>query len=373
MQDNKKSFKLSIVLFCLISVVFVIGCVGQQVEETVVIPDKIIAVKIYEYNGDYAALFEEWKSFKFNTVFVWDTLFADKEFRNLAEKQGLNTFVIFPVFYNEDLWENPDMYAITEDGSNALDEWVQFACPNNEDYRTMMIDKAKNIISEMNPDGLSIDFIRHFVFWEKVYPDAAPEDLPQACFDNICLGKFEATSGLDIPDELVSTVEISAWILENHLQEWADFKCATITGMVKDIVDAVKEIKPNLLINIHTVPWRADDFDGAQKIIAGQDLAALAEYADMLSPMTYSYMVKREPEWINSVVADHYAQVNTKIFPNVQVLKCYLEEEISLEEFRAMTEEAIKEPSTGIVLWSWDQISNSPEKKEIFKEIMSTY
>jgi hypothetical protein len=60
----------------------------------------MIGVKIYEYSGSFPKLFEEWRSLGINTAFVGAGLGADPEFKALAKKNGITTFLIFPVFFD---------------------------------------------------------------------------------------------------------------------------------------------------------------------------------------------------------------------------------------------------------------------------------
>ena len=146
-------------------------CTGKR-DESKKKDELIIGVKIYEYEGKLENLFEEWRFLGINTVFVSESLLSNQKFRDLAKKHSITTFVILPIFYNpEALKRTPDLYAITDKGEIAKDEWVEFVCPTREKFKEQRIADIKQIVQEFNPDGISIDFIRHFVFWEKVYPD----------------------------------------------------------------------------------------------------------------------------------------------------------------------------------------------------------
>lgn len=215
-----------------------------------------------------------------------DSLLSIDAFRELARRNDIRIFVILPFFYNpEVLHKTPDLYAITATGEKAVEEWVEFVCPTREDYRKQRIALIKDIIREFDPDGISIDFIRYFVFWEKIYPERTLDSMVNTCFDSYCLDKFQKETGIRIPQRLASVPEKSEWILQNHRLEWTAWKCEVIASMVREIAQEERKIKPEVLINIHAVPWRDRDFGGAIKIVAGQDLAAISEHTDFISPM----------------------------------------------------------------------------------------
>ena len=316
-------------------------------------------------------MFEEWRDLDINTVLASETLLSNREFRDLAEKFNITTFVIIPVFFNpEELEKNPDLYAITDAGKRASEEWVQFVCPTREDYREQKISYIKHVIENLDPDGISVDFIRHFVFWEKVYPNRTLDSITNTCFDSHCLEKYQKETGITIPQEYSAIPEKAAWIKKNHMKSWTEWKCSVITGMIREIAAEAKKSKPDVLINVHAVPWREKDFGGAIKIIAGQDIASLSAYADFISPMCYSHMVKRKPPWINSVVEDMHRRAHRPILPSIQVKEAYLPEKLSAHEFHDALLEALKPPSRGVIFWSWEALDKDPEKKDLIKTVV---
>jgi hypothetical protein len=324
----------------------------------------MIGVKIYAHEGAHAELFGEWRSLGINTVFVSPELAARGQFRELAREQGISLFLILPIFYNpEELKSDPGLYALTDRGDRARDDWVEFVCPTRSDYRRRRVEWVKTLVRELDPDGISLDFIRYFVFWEKVYPDRTLDSIADSCFDQSCLDLFQKDTDIIIPNGLDGVEAKAKWIQARHRPEWIDWKCRVITGMVRSIADEARAIKPKLKINLHAVPWRKGDFGGAVRAIAGQDFGALAALTDMVSPMCYWHMLKRKPLWIREVVEDIYSQTNGLVIPSIQVGQAYIAEPLSTEEFKSALGEALKPPSGGVIFWNWDALANEPEKK----------
>jgi uncharacterized lipoprotein YddW (UPF0748 family) len=203
-----------------------------------------------------------------------------------------------------------------------------------------------------------------------VYPDRAEGSLPNTCFDEHCIRSFEKDTGIRIPAGLKRPQEIGGWIMTSHLESWTAWKCDLITGFVKDAADEVRRTKPSILINVHTVPWRREDFGNAVQVVAGQNFADISKYCDFLSPMTYAHMVKREPSWVHSVVEDLAGQAACPILPSIQVGKAYLESELTVEEFAESLREALRPPSRGVVFWSWDALEKEPSKKAIIQNLL---
>lgn len=326
----------------------------------------IIGVKIYQPVDNPEALFQSWRKIGINTAFIGPELATSGDLVRLAKEAGFRTFIIFPVFYNpEKLKESPQLYAINGEGKPAKDDWVEFVCPGNQVYRREIIERAKNLVSELQPDGLSLDFIRHFVFWEMVYPDFTPDLLKTTCFCSDCLKNFQQDTGIAIPPGFQGYPKVAEWILNNHRQSWFEWRANQITSMVEEISRAVRQINHFLLLNIHLVPWREGDFGGARISIAAQDLNRLFRHVDYLSPMCYSRMVKRPPEWINSVVVDMKKSGPLPVIPSIQVKEAYLPEKLSPEGFGRALQAALKPPSGGVVFWNWEALAESKLKQEI--------
>jgi len=332
----------------------------------------IIGAKIYDYSGSLPGLFDSWRSAGINTAFVSAGLASRPEFMSQARARGVAVFIIFPVFLDaEELAARPDLYAITADGSRAEDDWVKFVCPTRRDYLDRKIALLGKLVRETDADGVSLDFIRTFVFWEKVYPDRSPASLPNSCFDESCLKTFGAATGVEVPSSLAGTAAKAGWILAHHADEWTGWKCGLIAGIVESLAGEARRIKPDIKINVHAVPWRAGDFGDAARVVAGQDLALMARHADYVSPMCYHHMVKRPPAWIASVVGDVARRVDVPVLPSIQVKEAYLAEPESPEEFREALTEALKPPSAGVVFWNWPSLAESPEKLAAVRTVLA--
>jgi hypothetical protein len=333
----------------------------------------VVGVKIYEASPPFDGLFQKWRELGINTLFVSEALLSDGDFRTRARADGLTLFLIYPVFQSpEAIKADPDLAAITASGAPARDDWVEFVCPTKgDDYLESRIAHLKSLVAEGHPDVVSLDFIRYFVFWEKVAPDRTPGSLPQTCFCPYCLRFFENELNVKIPAGLTTTAEKAKWILENHAVQWAEWKCRRIARTVERLTAAARQADPKVKVNLHLVPWRQDDFGGAVRSVAGQDLTLLAPLADYLSPMVYHHMVRQTPAWVHEVVVDMAARGGrAAVLPSIQVAEAYVPEKLDAVEFGAALEQALRPPSIGVVFWSWDALAKSPEKQAVLKRLI---
>ncbi len=346
-----------------LAAVYLCSCTHQN-------DDKIIGVKIYDYQDNYNKLAGKWKEMGINTAFVSASLAANDTFRQELRSRNISVFIIFPVFQNpEILKSDSSLYAITAKGLKAKDSWVQFVCPSRTSYRKAKIDELENIILDLNPDGISIDFIRQFVFWEMIYPGRDPATIDRACYCDSCLAKFSSRQGIKIPDPCSLTSQKAAW-LEAHCREaWNDFRCELITSMVRDLSDRARQIKSGIKINFHAVPWRENDFGRAGISVAAQDLQKISPYVDYVSPMCYSQMLMRDAKWISDVVADMNDRAPGKILASIQVYPYYIKSSFTADNFSQCVEAALKLPSSGVVFFSWPLFELDSARMDIVTRI----
>lgn len=367
----------SAVLFSLLLGLAFLACPASSGAAPVPAADRVqaepvVGVKIYGYGKNLDTLFQSWQGLGVNTAFASLELVRNRAFMEGARARGIPVFAIVPVFYNpEELARHPDWFAITADGKPAKDEWVEFACPNNPEYRRFRLEFIRDLIRTTHPDGLSIDFIRYFAFWEMVYPEARLDPLKSACFCPRCLKSMSAEKTIRLPDSIPGVEAKARWVFRHRMRAWTDWKAGIIASMAREIAAMARLEKPDIRLNIHLVPWRAQDFQDARKSVVGQDVAALAEHADYLSPMCYAPMVKRPAAWIGSVVKEIGGQSALPVIPSIQVAEAYLKDKLTVAEFSANLREALAPPSRGVVFWSWEKLEADPAKLEAARSILA--
>jgi hypothetical protein len=355
--------KLTIILICLFLSVLFFDCDRNR--------QKIIGIKIYEYNKDFNVLVDKWKEMGINTAFISTELAANKTFRQILKENNIKVYIIFQVFYNPVLLQlDSTLYAITNKGEKAKDDWVEFVCPSRTAYRTIKIDEAAELVKRLEPDGLSIDFIREFVFWEMIYPDRTAESIDIACFCDSCTGNFCRQKDITLPDTCSTVAQKANYILKYYSDDWNNYRCDLIASMVHELADKARSIKPGIKINIHAVPWREEDFGGANIRVAAQDLEKIAPYIDYISPMCYSQMLKRDADWIASVVTEMDKKAPGMILPSIQVYPYYIDDRFTHEDFSECVDKALQAPSQGVVFFSWPLFEKDTVRIKIISDII---
>lgn len=299
----------------------------------------MFAIKIYEVPSDLESFFNKIRQLKVDSVFLGDSAIKTKDFMQELNKRSIKTYFVFRTFYNpEYLKEHPDSYALVEDGTIAKDEWVEFVCPTNPDYINYLLNRIEQVINEYNPYGISLDFIRQFIFWEKVL-DKNSFRIKKACCCSRCINDSRNNEEV-------------------------------ITDIVKLLSEKARKVNPDIVVDLHAVPWKSDEYRVDGMSLAGQNLRDISKYVNFITPMCYSHMLNKSSSWINNLVRDQYNQAGIPIIPAIQAKECYFKEELTPEKYQSILEAAVKQPSSGVIIWSWDNIS-SGKKFDITKEVLS--
>jgi hypothetical protein len=363
---NVSCLKKSIIMSRILILIFIIFSFSGCNEAS----EKIIGIKIYDYSGDFNRLVSVWEEMGINTAFVSTTLAADKNFREILSKKGISVFIIFPVFFNpEMLRTDSTLYAITNTGSKASEDWVKFVCPSRKVYRDGIKEQLSEFVSTLDPDGVSIDFIRQFVYWEKIYPDRDFSTIERSCYCDSCIEGFSVKHNIIIPESCPTTVARAEWVEKNHQHSWDAYRCDLITSMVKELSEEAHRQKSDILVNVHIVPWKRDDFNNGGMKIAGQDLDSIEPFTDYISPMCYSQMLDREAEWISDVVKDMDLKAKGMVIPSIQVYPYYIERQFTAADFSSCMVEALKPPSRGVIFFSWPLFEKDSSRIRVVSEV----
>lgn len=291
------------------------------------------------FNGNPSSLIGKAESNDINMIQLMDRYFTEgnsnnKNIISFAHAKDIKVFPIFQTFFNDNETVTASNSALDKNGNQVSEEWLTFICPNEEIYKSKRLNEIKSLVKDIQPDGISLDFFRYFVYWES----NSSNSLTQSCFCSRCLNKFSDQYGISAsPNEIIN----------NYLDEWTEFKCNTIIDYAKKIHDVITEIKPDIMMNLHMVPWRQNDFDGSIKTFAAQDICALSDIFDSFQPMTYSSLMGQNINWIYNVTSDAAATVNSSY-----IIPCIQSTDANSENFNTISQS----PSSGYAIWPFEQL-----------------
>ena len=210
--------------------------------------------------------------------------------------------------------KHPELWPILENGEcRPQIEWYIGMTPIDSRRQVEVLATIGSIARTYPVDGLFLDFVRWPLHWEiELRPgQRTPWD---SSFDPATLAKFEAASGA-LPGGLNSIPARAAWIRENRLRHWIDFKCQGITDFVVKSRRVLKDVRPDAELGVYVVP----DVDGLTEPLTGQRIRDLAPLADWIAPMLYHNILLQSPTWVGSALNDVSEIAGAKTLPVVQV------------------------------------------------------
>jgi hypothetical protein len=264
----------------------------------------------------------------------------------------------------EYLKEHPDAAPIGTDGrvSPPPDGW-QGICPTHDGYRQFRMEAFRTLLERFAIDGVWLDYHHAHASWEQAVPN-----MPDTCFCERCLARFQAASGITLPD--APTPERAALLLSTHRSAWVRWRLDVFTDWVREF-DAIRdEVRPGALLGTFHNPWSDEDFDGARLEKLAIDLRAQAAYVDVFSPMPYHARFGHadDPEWIARQVQWLGRHLGIRgepgerhrIWPIVQVSDWGTP--VPLAQVEPVLALGARRPSTGVMVFAWGGLRTQPEK-----------
>jgi hypothetical protein len=209
--------------------------------------------------------------------------------------------------------ERPELWPILENGERRPQmEWYVGMTPTDSRRQQQVLATIGSIARTYPVDGLFLDFVRWPLHWEIELRPGQRKPLDSS-FDPATLAKFETAYGA-LPDDLKSIPAKAAWIRENRLRDWIDFKCQVITDFVAKARIVLKDARPDAELGVYVVP----DVDGLTEPLTGQRVRDLAPLADWIAPMLYHNILLQPPAWVAPALRELSETTGVKTLPVVQ-------------------------------------------------------
>jgi hypothetical protein len=294
------------------------------------------------------------------------SFFREDKMVRALEKNGIGLWLNLPVFYNQEYLErHPEDYAVTSKGNRAIHDWCHFVCPSREAYLENFVRDLRVLLARLEPEIVSLDFIRHFVFWEGVDLKSNPDAIEDGCYCDACLDAFEKFSG-----EKVQRNQPAKQIRSSMKRAWGDWKCNRIAGTADMLFEEIRSGAKHARRSIKTVPWSESDLDGAIRSSAGQDVPRLARNVDMVAPMAFTQALGQTPAWKRQLL-EHVREISGKpVLSYLQTDKLIRPEEITIAQFEAELKESLGKEWAGMVVFEFGQLTANPAKAGILTKYL---
>ncbi len=285
-----------------------------------------------------------------------------------AKSDELKVFAEFATLNGKNYVEkHPEAWAVDHDGNKIKPAtWFMGVCPTEPGFRQHRINELKDLLQKFDLDGIWMDYLH----WHAQFEDPEPI-LPETCFCEHCLAKFQSTSGITVPDGSIS--KKAEWILTKHDKAWRNWRCSVIAGWVRDFKKVVSQEKPGALLGIYHCPWDDDDFEGARRRILGLDYDSLKTIADVFSPMVYHGRMGKSPEWVKENIEWFCKRLDIEpgTFPKVwPIVQAYNDPNvISPDEFERVLEAGTAAQATGVMMFTSNSVAEDDQKIATMKKV----
>jgi hypothetical protein len=235
-----------------------------------------------------------------------------------TRKAGLRFFAGVACFSDHaanfrSLSERPELWPVLENGERRPQmEWYVGMSPTDRRRQEEALAQIRSIARTYPVDGVFLDFARWPLHWEIELRPGRVRPL-DSTFDPATVAKFEEATGA-LPRGLRSTLAQAAWIRENRLGEWVEFKCKVVNDFVAEARDALKETKATAELGIYVVP----DVNGVTESLTGQRIGELARLVDWVAPMLYHNILLQPPAFVASALSAVVKVAGKKTLPVLQ-------------------------------------------------------
>ncbi len=292
----------------------------------------------------------------------------NQEFYDTARQQKCRIYVEFPTLNGKNyLKDHPEAWPINEKGEQApAADWFLGICPTDPGFKTYRSNQLKDILKEYKVDGIFLDYLH----WHAQFETSDPI-LPETCFCDRCTQIFGEYINTDIPGDAIP--EKAQWILQKVDNQWRDWRNSILNGWVEDMGDILKTYQPNALLGVFYCAWYPSDHQAALYRTLGIDVAALANRADVLSPMLFHQMKDRPTEWVGEYIEwlDKLIKIKETEVPLVwPIVQAHNNPGVvSPAEFKEVMLEGSRPPASGIMMFSDQSLIQDSGKMDVLKEL----
>ncbi|MCP4396629.1 MAG: hypothetical protein GY801_04900 [bacterium] len=289
--------------------------------------------------------------------------YRDEAFRESLRAKDIKFYEAVAMFFDPQIYAaRPDCRPVGADGRvMEMYGWYVGLCPTNQEYLKERIAKVEQVVEHHQPDGLFLGWIRYPAFWELWMPETARADIPEYCFCDRCLERFQADTGLIVPDS--PRTEQAAFIQRVFRSEWTRWKCQVIADVVGQVKRAAQRYRPEISIMINTLPFMRRDYENVMEDVTAQRFELLASHADVFELMLYHQILRREPvEFTKTAMEEAEARTTRTLLATLQTKPDYLQDlyaagrrkaEIPFEEHLATLRAVADSPADGVMVYHW--------------------
>lgn len=299
-----------------------------------------------------------------DTLILHPGFFVDNSWIEKLKENHIKIWLNFPVFFDEEyLKQHPEAYSITSKGNKATHSWLHMVCPSNKSFLEKKKNDFRGLLERVNPDYISYDFIRFFVFWEEVDIEGSPEKIEHGCYCPVCRGSFSEYTG---ERRLLSRGEM---LLPERREQLGLWKSSVIEETVKSLNEISRSVAKNTSVYSKIVPWKDSDLQGAIQWITGQRVNGLKDLCDGLVPMAFTQILGQDVEWKKEMLDYIEEKAGKRVSSCIQFEPLIRKGEISEETLEKEIQMAAENRREGLVYFHYEQIMDHTGKQSLLKRL----
>lgn len=292
--------------------------------------------------------------------------YDDHRLRDALRDRGIRVFESTAVFFQPGEYQRrPELRPVDEAGRIAEpQDWYVGLCPSDPVYLADREARIEEVVDRLQPHGVFLSFIRYPSFWELWMPETERSEIPEFCFCERCLERFQADSGLELPD---GPVALRARVLQNELREtWTTWKCGVIAHVVARLRAAAQRARSGTEIMLNGFGFGRNDYSNAVEEILGQRIESLSPVVDQFEAMLYHQILRRDPvPWVASVTTELRSRTSRTLLADLQVRADYLgptyaagrrRPSIPTAEFEAAVAAVSASPADGLMIYRYSDL-----------------
>ncbi|NYI42907.1 hypothetical protein [Demequina lutea] len=295
--------------------------------------------------------------------------YGDREWTARLQDQGLRVYQSTACFFQPDEFADHVQLRPMDQHGMVFEpfSWYVGICPTDPKYLARKAERLGAAVSETQPDGVFLSFLRFPGFWEMWLPDAEGftgtrrEDIREYCFCERCLGLFSTWSGADLGTGSIS--ERAGLILRDLRAQWTTWKCTVVADVALALRERVREVIPTADVIVNGFGLGHDDFGNAVEEVLGHRFAELDRAADHYELMFYFQIQKRDPlTWIPERVAEVRRETGRTILADLQAGAEYTDaiyapgrrrQEITVKDWLDALRGVARSGADGVLVYSW--------------------
>lgn len=300
------------------------------------------------------------KSYGFNVVHLIAVNVGDNSssFLNVMSSfveafRSENLSIVLTIYPPTDrvAWEtHPEWRQRFLNGGSQYD-WRVYLAPTNDDFVIYYLKNVKRLLKAYNFDGIELAEC-----WYEV--DKGPGSPYYADFSSSMRQKFKEASGID-PLELFNSSSPYYYLRDSKLYEkWVNFRVEVIVNFMKKILNAAKEVNPNIKTYIMYLSDVGQNY--STRVVHAQDLDAIVkdvkpDYVVIETAWQDWIKIDLSPDYIKSYAAYYVSKVHgsgVKVIAQTDV-GSVPQMKRNLEWVKEFTQHAVNNGFDGVVFYEF--------------------